>query len=106
MRDRQLMRLRLAIVTAALIVAGSAAHALTMNTLANPDGGASYVDPADRVENMTKGKSTTAPGVGGFQFSIGPSDAVAPGSIGRFGGFGSGNRNIGAPPDQSRFNDR
>ncbi len=105
MRDRQRLRLRLAIIAAALAGAVPAAQAFTMDTLANPNGGAGYVDPADRVENMTKGKSPTQPGPGGFQFSVGPSDQAGPDRFGGASGFG-GSRNIGAPPDQSRFNDR
>jgi hypothetical protein len=84
---------RVAIVTAALVVVAPAAHAFTMDTIANSNGGANYVDPGDRLEDMAQGKTTTEPAVGGLHFggvsgSFGPHDPV------------------GRPPDQSQFNDR
>ncbi len=103
MRDHlRLMRLRLTLVAAALVVA-PAAQAFTMNTMTDPGGGAKVVDPAAPLEDAAKGKTTTQQG--GLQFSIGPSEGIRPGSFGS-SGFSSGNRNLWTPPDQSRFNDR
>jgi len=97
-------RLHLAIVATALVVAAPAAHAFTMDTMTNPDGGARYADPADRLGDVAKGKTTDQQG-GGLQFSVGPSNGLARDRFGPAGGSSPSNR-IGAPPDQSRFNDR
>jgi hypothetical protein len=87
-------RLGLAIVTAALMVGAPAAHAFTMDTIANSNGGSKYVDQGDQLEDMAKGKSTTDPGSNGLRFGFGSSAST-------------GSRNpVGLPPDQSRFNDR
>jgi hypothetical protein len=87
-------RLGLAIVTAALMVGAPAAHAFTMDTIANSNGGSKYVDQGDQLEDMAKGKSTTDPGSNGLHFGFGSSGST-------------GSRNpVGLPPDQSRFNDR
>jgi hypothetical protein len=87
-------RLGLAIVTAALMVGAPAAHAFTMDTIANSNGGSKYVDQGDQLEDMAKGKSTTDPGSNGLHFGFGSSAST-------------GSRNpVGLPPDQSRFNDR
>jgi hypothetical protein len=87
-------RLRLAIVTAALVVGAPAAHAFTMDTIANSSGGAKYVDPGDQLEDMAQGKTTTNPGSTGLHFGAGSGGSAGP-------------RNpVGLPPDQSRFNDR
>jgi hypothetical protein len=103
---RQLMRLRLTVVATALVVAAPVAHAFTMNTLSNPDGSASYVDPADRLEDAAKGKTTPQPGTGGLQFHVGPSDGSAFGRVSPFNQTGPDGRNVWRPPDQSRLNDR
>jgi hypothetical protein len=89
-----LKRLRLAIVTAGLVIGAPAAHAFTMDTIANSNGGNRYVDSGEQLEDMAKGKTTTiAPGTNGLHFGA--------------GSFSSGSRNpVGLPPDQSRFNDR
>ena len=85
--------IRLAFVTAALMIGAPAAHAFTMDTIANSNGGAKYVDPGDQLEDMAKGKTTVDPGTGGLHFGVNSSN--------------SGSRNpVGLPPDQSRFNDR
>lgn len=97
-------RLHLAIVATALVVAAPAAHAFTMDTMTNPDGGARYADPADRLEDTAKGKATDQQG-GGLQFNVGPSSGLARDRFGPASGSSPGTR-IGAPPDQSRFNDR
>jgi hypothetical protein len=87
-------RLPLAIVTAALVIGAPAAHAFTMDTISNSNGGAKYVDPGDQLEDLGKGKTTTDPGSNGLHFGFGSSGS-------------SGSRNpVGLPPDQSRFNDR
>jgi hypothetical protein len=100
----RLMRLRATITAAALVVAAPAAHAFTMNTMTNPGGAATYTDPADQLKDATKGKTTTPPGVG-LEFSVGPS-STSPWGRGPSSSFGSGKAIIGAPPDQSKFNDR
>ena len=90
-----LKRLRLAIVTAALVIGAPAAHAFTMDTIANSNsnGGGRYVDSGEQLEDMAKGKTTVDPGTNGLHFGL--------------GSFSSGSRNpVGLPPDQSRFNDR
>jgi hypothetical protein len=89
-----LRRLGLTIVAAVFAVGAPAVHAFTMDTIANSNGGAKYVDPSNQFEELAKGKTTTAPSGNGLQFSVGPSDRSSPGS------------RIGPPPDQSRFNDR
>ena len=87
-------RLRLAIVTAALVIGAPAAHAFTMDTIANSNGGAKYADPGDQLEEMGKGKTTTLPDNNGLRFGFGSGGSAGP-------------RNpVGLPPDQSRFNDR
>jgi hypothetical protein len=98
------VRLHLAIVATALAVAASAAHAFTMDTMTNPDGGARYADPADRLQDMGKGKTTDQQG-SGLQLNVGPSSGLARDRFGPSSGAAPSNR-IGAPPDQSRFNDR
>jgi len=97
-------RLHPAIVATALVVAAPAAHAFTMDTMTNPDGGARYADPADRLGDAARGKTTDQQG-GGLQFNVGPSSGLARDRFGPSSGFSPGTR-IGAPPDQSRFNDR
>jgi hypothetical protein len=87
-------RLRLAIVTAALVVGAPAAHAFTMDTIANSNGGSKYVDPGDQLEDLGKGKTIDSPASNGLHFGAGS-----------FGSSGSRNP-VGLPPDQSRFNDR
>jgi hypothetical protein len=88
-------RLGLAIVTAALLMGAPAAHAFTMDTIANSNGGAKYVDPGDQLEDLGKGKAIPDPGSNGLHFGVGS------------GGSSGGARNpVGLPPDQSRFNDR
>jgi hypothetical protein len=90
-----LKRLRLAIVTAALVIGAPAAHAFTMDTIANSNGGNRYVDSGEQLEDMAKGKTTVDPGTNGLHFGLGSFSS------------GSGSRNpVGLPPDQSRFNDR
>jgi hypothetical protein len=91
-----LKRLRLAAVTAALVVGAPAAHAFTMDTIATPNVGSKYTDPADQYKELGKGKTTTDSDTNGFHFTIGPSEHDR---------FSSGVR-IGPPPDQSKFNDR
>jgi hypothetical protein len=92
---RQLGWPRVAIVAAALVAAAPAAHAFTMDTIANSNGKSTYVDSGDRLEDAAKNRTAPTPGSnGGLQFSIGPSDRSGPGS------------NVGKPIDQSRFNDR
>jgi hypothetical protein len=87
-------RLRFAIVTAALVIGAPAAHAFTMDTIANSNGGAKYADPGDQLEEMGKGKTTTVPDNNGLHFGFGSVGSAGP-------------RNpVGLPPDQSRFNDR
>jgi hypothetical protein len=84
----------LAFVAAALVLAAPAAHAFTMDTIANSNGGSQYVDPGDRLEDLANGKATTAEqqGVGPLRFGV--------------GGAGGVSRNpVGAPLDQ-RFMDR
>jgi hypothetical protein len=103
---RQRMRLRLAIVATALVVAAPAAHAFTMNTLSNPDSGTRYADPGDRLEDAAKGKTTPKQGFEGLQFHVDPSDGPAWNRGSPFGSSSSRGQIIGAPPDQSRFNDR
>src|SRR6201987_3183802 len=61
-------RLGLAIVTAALMVGAPAAHAFTMDPIANSNGGSKYVDQGDQLEDMARGKSTTDPGSNGLHF--------------------------------------
>jgi hypothetical protein len=91
---RGVQRLRLAIVTAALVMGAPAAHAFTMDTIANSNGSSKYVDPGDQLEDLGKGKSVTDPESNGLHFGFGS-------------GGSSGSRNpVGLPPDQSRFNDR
>ena len=88
-----LKRIRLAFVTAALVMGAPAAHALTMDTIANSNGASKYVDSGEQLEDMAKGKTTGAPAANRLQFGV--------------GSFGSGSWNaVGLPPDQSRFNDR
>ena len=88
-----LKRLRLGIVTAALVIGAPTAHAFTMDTIANSNGGNRYVDSGEQLEDMAKGKTTVDPGTNGLHFGA--------------GSFSSGSRNpVGLPPDQSRFNDR
>ena len=88
-----LKRLRLAIVPAALAIGAPAAHAFTMDTIANSNGGNKYVDSGEQLEDMAKGKTTVDPGTNGLHFGL--------------GSFSNGPRNpVGLPPDQSRFNDR
>jgi hypothetical protein len=96
-------RLHLAIVATALVVAAPAAHAFTMDTMTNPDGGARYADPADRLEDAAKGKTTQQGG--GLQFNVGPSTGSPRDRFGPSSGLAPGVR-VGTPPDQSRFNDR
>ncbi len=79
---------------AAFVVTAPAAHAFTMNTLSNPDGGARYTDPGDQLQDIVKGKTTTDQNVGGLHFSVGGSQ----------GGAGSSDP-VGRPLDQ-RFMDR
>jgi hypothetical protein len=87
-------RLGLAIVTAVLMVGAPAAHAFTMDTIANSNGGSKYVDQGDQLEDMARGKTTTDPGSNGLHFGVGSVGSTGP-------------RNpVGLPPDQSRFNDR
>jgi len=90
----QLRRIRLTVLAGALVVAAPAAHAFTMDTIANSNGGARYTGQGDQFDDMSKGKTTTQQDAGGLHFGFGPSSGYAPGS------------RIGAPPDQSRFNDR
>jgi len=88
-----LKRIRLAFVTAALVMGAPAAHAFTMDTIANSNGASKYVDSGEQLEDMAKGKTTVAPAQNGLQFGA--------------GSFSSGSRSpVGLPPDQSRFNDR
>jgi hypothetical protein len=92
---RQLGWPRLAIVAAALVAGAPAAHAFTMETIANSNGKTTYVDSGDRLEDAAKNRTTPTPGSnGGLQFSVGPSDRFGPSS------------RVGQPIDQSRFNDR
>jgi hypothetical protein len=87
-------RLRLAIVAAVLMVGAPAAHAFTMDTISNSNGGSKYVDQGDQLEDMARGKTTTDPGSNGLHFGVGSGGSMGP-------------RNpVGLPPDQSRFNDR
>jgi hypothetical protein len=103
----RLMRLRLTLVGAALVVAAPTAHAFTMNSMTDPGGGTKYVDPDVPLSDAAKGKTTTEPDFGGLQFNVGPTDRFGFGSgPGAFRGSTSSNRNLWAPPDQSRFNDR
>jgi hypothetical protein len=90
----RLRQFRLTIVAAALVIGVPAAHAFTMDTIANSGGGANYVDPGDQLEDMAKGKATTDSGNNGLHFGVGS-----------FSGSAQSNR-VGLPPDQSRFNDR
>jgi hypothetical protein len=90
-------RLRLAIVTAALVIGAPAAHAFTMDTIANSNGGSKYVDPGDQLEDLGKGKAIPDSGSNGLHFGVGS---------GSFGSSGGARNPVGLPPDQSRFNDR
>jgi hypothetical protein len=81
-------------VTAALLIGASAVHAFTMDTIANSNGGAKYVDPGDQLEDLAKGKTTADPGSNGLHFGVGSLS-------------NSGSRNpVGLPPDRSTFNER
>jgi hypothetical protein len=88
-------RLPLAIVTAALVMGAPAAHAFTMDTISNSNGGAKYVDPGDQLEDLGKGKAIPDQGSNGLHFGVGS-----------FGSSGGSRNPVGVPPDQSRFNDR
>jgi hypothetical protein len=90
----RLRQLRPAIMAAALVVGAPAAHAFTMDTIANSNGSVKYVDPGDQLKDAGKAKTTDPDSNNGFKFSVGPSDRSMPGV------------RIGPPPDQSRFNDR
>ena len=88
-------RLRLAIVTAALVMGAPAAHAFTMDTISNSNGGSRYVDPGDQLEDLGKGKAIPDSSSNGLHFGVGS-----------FGSSGGTRNPVGLPPDQSRFNDR
>ena len=99
-------RMRLALV-AAVLMAAAAAHAQTMNSLSSPGSSGStsnYVDPHYRFEEISKFKPSDTPNGSGLQLYVGPANTPTWGA-GRFNGSPSGNV-VGAPPDQSKFNDR
>lgn len=96
-------RMRLTLVAAALFAA-PAAHAQTMNSLSSPGSSPGYSEPRVRLEDLSKLKTPELQSGSGLQFYVGPSGNSTWGT-GRFNGSGRDNV-VGAPPDQSRFNDR
>jgi hypothetical protein len=74
-----------------------------MNSLSSPGVSSNYVEPRTRFEELNKLKTPETQSGSGLQFYVGPSTAPTWGT-GRFNSQPGGV--VGAPPDQSRFNDR
>ena len=93
---KRLNGVRVTLAAVALVALAPAAHAFTMDSIANSNGGTQYVDPGEQLEDAANGKGTATQqrGFGGLRFGAGPSA----------GGYSGGNP-IGAPLDQ-RFMDR
>ena len=87
---------RLTLAAVALVAVAPAAHAFTMDTIANSNGGSRFVDPGEQLEDAANGKATVTEqhNFGGLRFGVGPSASGL-----------SGSNPIGAPLDQ-RFMDR
>jgi hypothetical protein len=94
---KRLSGIRLTLAAVALVAVAPAAHAFTMDTIANSNGGSQYMDPGQQLEDAASGKSAA-----GQQHSFGDLRFGA----GSVGGLGySGRSPVGAPLDQ-RFMDR
>jgi hypothetical protein len=72
--DMKKLLVALPVFAAALVLAGSGAHAFTFeNNSASGGNGSAIVDPDEQVKSFGNGSTTSREGGTGFHFSVGPS---------------------------------
>lgn len=94
-KHKRMSGVRLTLAAVAIVAVAPAAHAFTMDTIANSNGGSRYNDPGELFENGTSGQATAVQqhSFGGLGLSAGPGSGL------------SRSNPVGSPPDQ-RFMDR